>query len=58
MLQGIWDEVGESDEEQDKMLLQIEQECLNVYKRKLDVNKRIFVLRFRAIYPRLILVIE
>ncbi|KAH1197320.1 65-kDa microtubule-associated protein 1 [Glycine max] len=34
-LQGIWDEVGESDEEQDKMLLQIEQECLNVYKRKL-----------------------
>lgn len=36
MLQGIWDEVGESDEEQDKMLLQIEQECLNVYKRKVE----------------------
>ncbi|XP_021288700.1 65-kDa microtubule-associated protein 1-like [Herrania umbratica] len=33
-LQEIWDEVGESDEERDKMLLQIEQECLDVYKRK------------------------
>ncbi|GLT57531.1 hypothetical protein SLA2020_304970 [Shorea laevis] len=28
-LQEIWDEVGESDEERDKMLLQIEQECLD-----------------------------
>ncbi|KAJ0944284.1 putative microtubule-associated protein, MAP65/Ase1/PRC1 [Helianthus annuus] len=35
-LQHIWDEVGESDEERDKALLQIEQECLNVYKRKVD----------------------
>ncbi|KAK9074236.1 hypothetical protein SSX86_006833 [Deinandra increscens subsp. villosa] len=35
-LQKIWDEVGESDEERDKMLLQLEQECLNVYKRKVD----------------------
>ncbi|XVF03772.1 hypothetical protein REPUB_Repub05bG0022000 [Reevesia pubescens] len=33
-LQEIWDEVGESDEERDKMLLQIEEECLDVYKRK------------------------
>nr|GEX33886.1 65-kDa microtubule-associated protein 1-like [Tanacetum cinerariifolium] len=32
----IWDEVGESDEERDKMLLQLEQECLNVYKRKVE----------------------
>ncbi|KAF8391627.1 hypothetical protein HHK36_023933 [Tetracentron sinense] len=32
----IWDEVGESDGERDKMLLQIEQECLDVYKRKVD----------------------
>lgn len=36
ILQKIWDEVGESDEERDKMLLQIEQECLDVYKRKVD----------------------
>lgn len=35
-MQKIWDEVGESDEERDKMLLQLEQECLDVYKRKVD----------------------
>ncbi|KAE8733556.1 65-kDa microtubule-associated protein 1 [Hibiscus syriacus] len=35
-LQEIWDEVGESDEERDKMLLQIEQDCLDVYKRKVE----------------------
>ncbi|XP_071697486.1 65-kDa microtubule-associated protein 1-like [Rutidosis leptorrhynchoides] len=35
-LQKIWDEVGETDEERDKMLLQIDQECLDVYKRKVD----------------------
>lgn len=35
-LQEIWDEVGESDEQRDKMLLQLEQECLDVYKRKVD----------------------
>ncbi|OEL21426.1 65-kDa microtubule-associated protein 1, partial [Dichanthelium oligosanthes] len=32
----IWDEVGESDEDRDKMLLQLEQECLDVYRRKVD----------------------
>ncbi|KAL8131671.1 65-kDa microtubule-associated protein 1-like [Apium graveolens] len=36
-LQRIWDEVGESDKERDKMLLQLEQECLDVYKRKVDL---------------------
>ncbi|XP_010545245.1 PREDICTED: 65-kDa microtubule-associated protein 1-like [Tarenaya hassleriana] len=36
-LQEIWDEVGESDEERDNMLLQIEQECLDVYKRKVEL---------------------
>ncbi|CAH8363484.1 unnamed protein product [Eruca vesicaria subsp. sativa] len=35
-LQEIWDEVGESDEERDKLLRQIEQECLHVYKRKVE----------------------
>ena len=34
--QHIWDEVGESDAERDKMLLQLEQECLEVYRRKVD----------------------
>lgn len=36
LLQKIWDEVGESDEERDKMLIQIDQECLDVYIRKVD----------------------
>ncbi|XP_057765575.1 65-kDa microtubule-associated protein 1 [Salvia miltiorrhiza] len=36
-LQQIWDEVGESDEERDKILLQLDQECLDVYKRKVDL---------------------
>ncbi|CAN1242311.1 65-kDa microtubule-associated protein 1 [Linum perenne] len=35
-LQEIWDEVGENDDERDKMLLQIDQECLDVYKRKVE----------------------
>lgn len=35
--QEIWDEVGETDEERDKMLLQIDQECLDVYKRKVEL---------------------
>ncbi|XP_073130952.1 65-kDa microtubule-associated protein 3-like isoform X2 [Henckelia pumila] len=35
-LQIIWDEVGESDSERDRMLLQLEQECMEVYRRKVD----------------------
>ncbi|XP_073010032.1 65-kDa microtubule-associated protein 1-like [Typha latifolia] len=35
-LQLIWDEVGESDEERDRVLLQLDQECLDVYKRKVN----------------------
>ena len=35
-MQQIWDEVGENDDERDKMLLQLEQECLDVYRRKVD----------------------
>lgn len=36
-LQLIWDEVGESDEERDKMILELEQECMEVYRRKVDL---------------------
>ncbi|CAL9087089.1 unnamed protein product [Musa textilis] len=39
-LQIIWDEVGESDAERDKMLLELEQECLEVYRRKVDQANR------------------
>ncbi|CAM0944498.1 unnamed protein product [Alopecurus aequalis] len=35
-LQLVWDEVGESDEDRDKVLFQLDQECLDVYKRKVD----------------------
>ncbi|KAK1277359.1 65-kDa microtubule-associated protein 5 [Acorus gramineus] len=35
-LQKLWDEIGESDVERDKILLQLEQECLEVYRRKVD----------------------
>lgn len=35
-LQIIWNEVGESDTERDKMLLEIEEECLQVYRKKVD----------------------
>lgn len=35
-LQIIWDEVGESDGERDRMLLELERECLEVYRRKVD----------------------
>ncbi|KAI3884729.1 hypothetical protein MKW92_039499 [Papaver armeniacum] len=35
-LQIIWDEVGESDADRDKMLYELEQECLEVYRRKVD----------------------
>lgn len=39
MKQKIWDEVGEPDDERDKMLLEIEQECLRIYLRKVDDAK-------------------
>lgn len=35
-LQMIWDEVGEDQFEREKVLLDIEQECLDVYRRKVD----------------------
>ncbi|KAH6770827.1 Microtubule associated protein family protein [Perilla frutescens var. hirtella] len=39
-LQRIWDEVGESDDERDRVLLELEQECLEVYRRKVDQANR------------------
>uniref|UniRef100_A0A7N0ZZV5 Uncharacterized protein n=1 Tax=Kalanchoe fedtschenkoi TaxID=63787 RepID=A0A7N0ZZV5_KALFE len=39
-LQKIWDEIGENDIERDKMLLQLEQECLAVYKRKVEQTRK------------------
>ncbi|XP_050156817.1 65-kDa microtubule-associated protein 3-like isoform X2 [Malus sylvestris] len=39
-LQIIWNEVGETDKDRDKMLLELEQECLEVYRRKVDQANR------------------
>lgn len=39
-LQIIWDEVGETEAERDKMLLELERECLEVYRRKVDQANR------------------
>ncbi|XP_010031028.2 65-kDa microtubule-associated protein 5 [Eucalyptus grandis] len=39
-LQIIWDEIGESDDERDRMLLQLEQECLDIYRRKVDRTRK------------------
>ncbi|CAA6656066.1 unnamed protein product [Spirodela intermedia] len=39
-LQIIWDEVGETETERDKLLLELEQECLEVYRRKVDQASR------------------
>ncbi|XP_042051943.1 65-kDa microtubule-associated protein 3-like isoform X3 [Salvia splendens] len=35
-LQLIWEEIGESDDERDKAIVELEQECLEVFRRKVD----------------------
>ncbi|XP_075477724.1 65-kDa microtubule-associated protein 3-like [Primulina tabacum] len=35
-LQKIWDEIGEPDSERDQMVFELEQECLEAYRRKVD----------------------
>ncbi|KAK8662048.1 hypothetical protein V6N13_091636 [Hibiscus sabdariffa] len=39
-LQVIWDEIGESDVERDRMLLELEQECLDIYRRKVEMTRK------------------
>ncbi|XP_050282844.1 65-kDa microtubule-associated protein 5 isoform X1 [Quercus robur] len=39
-LQIIWNEIGESDSERDKMLLQLEQECLDIYRKKVEKTRK------------------
>lgn len=34
--QKLWDEVGDNDVQRDKVLFEIEEECLEVYRRKVD----------------------
>ncbi|KAF7836261.1 65-kDa microtubule-associated protein 5 [Senna tora] len=39
-LQIIWNEIGESDSDRDKMLLELEQECLDIYRRKVENTRK------------------
>ncbi|XP_019151778.1 PREDICTED: 65-kDa microtubule-associated protein 5 [Ipomoea nil] len=39
-LQEIWDEIGENESERDKMLLQLEQECLDIYRTKVEKTRK------------------
>ncbi|KAK8963412.1 65-kDa microtubule-associated protein 5 [Platanthera guangdongensis] len=39
-LQVLWDEIGETDHERDRMILRLEQECLNVYRKKVDQERK------------------
>ncbi|KAJ3670750.1 hypothetical protein LUZ60_008176 [Juncus effusus] len=39
-LQVIWDEIGELDPEKDRMLLELERDCLEVYRKKVDQSNR------------------
>ncbi|KAG6465980.1 hypothetical protein ZIOFF_076205 [Zingiber officinale] len=48
-LQIIWDEVGESEEERDRMLLQLELECLEVYKKKVEQASKTRSLLLRSL---------
>ena len=34
--QQIWNDIGETEADQDRMLLELERECLDVYRRKVD----------------------
>lgn len=39
-LQEIWDEIGESECDRDKTLLQLEQECLEIYRKKVEQTRK------------------
>lgn len=36
LLQQIWMDIGENEAEKDRMLMELERECLEVYRRKVD----------------------
>ncbi|XP_073311976.1 65-kDa microtubule-associated protein 5 [Primulina huaijiensis] len=39
-LQETWDEIGECNTDRDKMLLQLEHECLDIYRRKVERSRK------------------
>ncbi|RZS26595.1 hypothetical protein BHM03_00059951 [Ensete ventricosum] len=40
LIQDLWDEIGENDRERDRTILQLEQECLDLYRRKVDQTRK------------------
>lgn len=49
MNQKMWNEVGQPDADRDAMLLEIEEECLEVYRSKVDEAKKCRVRMKREI---------
>ncbi|CAL4908191.1 unnamed protein product [Urochloa decumbens] len=39
-LQELWGEIGQDEMDKDKMILQLEEDCLNVYRKKVDETRR------------------
>jgi len=38
--QELWGEIGQDEMERDRMILQLEEDCLNVYRKKVDQTTR------------------
>ena len=38
--QELWGEIGQGEMERDRMILQLEEDCLNVYRKKVDQTRR------------------
>jgi hypothetical protein len=38
--QELWGEIGQDEMERDKMILQLEEDCLNVYRKKVDETRK------------------
>ncbi|XP_051121486.1 65-kDa microtubule-associated protein 6-like [Andrographis paniculata] len=51
-LQQIWTEIGESEADKDRMLVELEQECLDIYRRKVDEAANAKALLHQSIAAR------
>nr|CAB3465259.1 unnamed protein product [Digitaria exilis] len=40
-LQELWGEIGQDEMERDRMILQLEEDCLNVYRKKIDQTRKL-----------------
>jgi protein regulator of cytokinesis 1 len=39
-MQELWGEIGQDELERDKMILQLEEDCLNVYRKKVEQTRK------------------